>query len=132
MGVAIVEAGQFRSSLASQAGVIACIGAVIILSVALGARRQRTSSALWLSDNVAAVSGWRRSPGFALGVVVWIVLVLAVVGWDLSSFVAQAHDLPTLSGLAGRVTQFHVGRAVVFAAWVALGLGLGLGYRRPR
>jgi hypothetical protein len=61
--------------------------------------------------------------------------VLAVVGWDLNSFAHQAHDLPTLSYYTGRITRFAWGRALVFAAWLAAGVGIAVGYlveRVPR
>jgi len=63
-------------------------------------------------------------------VVVWVLLVLAVIGWDLNSFAHQAHDLPTLSYLIGRVTRWRWGRGTFFAAWLALGVGLAAGRRR--
>ncbi len=62
----------------------------------------------------------------------WIAVIFAVVGWDLNSFIHQAHDLPTLSYEIGRITRYAWGRAVVFALWLLAGSALVAGRRsRP-
>lgn len=61
----------------------------------------------------------------------WIVLIVVAIGWDGASFVAQQHDLPTLSRLVGAVTAWSWGRALLVVAWAAWGAWSALGFRRP-
>ena len=61
----------------------------------------------------------------------WALLIAATIGWDMTSFVEQKHYLPTLSRLFGAVTDHDWGRALLFAAWLVLGLYLALGRRLP-
>lgn len=84
-------------------------------------------SRAWLSSASEAVREWRRTLLFSAGVIVWVLLILAVVGWDLDSFVHEVHYLPTLSYEVGRVTRYQWGRALLFAAWLAAGIGLVTG-----
>ncbi|MGO9456031.1 MAG: hypothetical protein ACLP62_03135 [Acidimicrobiales bacterium] len=100
---------------------------VALATLIAGRGRQRATTGAWLTDAGRAVVGWRARPGYAAGVAVWAVLLVAVVGWDLNSFAHQAHDLPTLSYLVGRVTRFTWGRALVYAAWLAAGAGIAVG-----
>ena len=103
------------------------IAGVVLAALLAGRRRQRSTSGAWLVDAGRAAAGWREHPGYAAGVVVWAILLLAVVGWDLNSFAHQAHDLPTLSYYMGRVTHFHWGRALVYAIWLVAGVGIAAG-----
>ncbi len=105
----------------------ATIVAVAVATLVAGRGRQRATTGAWLTDAGRAAVGWRARPGYAAGVAVWAVLLVAVVGWDLNSFALQAHDLPTLSYLVGRATRFTWGRALVFAAWLAAGVGIAAG-----
>lgn len=98
-----------------------------------GARRQRLRSRAWAGSAWRAVGEWRRRPPVAVaGVAGWVVLAAAAIGWDLNSFIHQSHDLPTLSHFIGFVTGVPAGRGLLFAAWLALGGYLALGWRRPR
>lgn len=126
------EGLQWRQSAAAHWSVGLSVVAVVVLAVVLGRGRQAQRSRDWLSAAARAVAGWRRTRRLALGVAVWTVLIVAVVGWDLASFARQSHDLPTLSYQFGRVTRWHWGRAVVFAAWLAAGLGLAAACLAPR
>jgi hypothetical protein len=118
------EGTLWRQSAAAHWSVGLSIAAVVVLAVVLGRGRQAEGSGAWLSGAARAVAGWRRTPSLTTGVAVWAVLIAAVVGWDLTSFVHQSHELPTLSYQFGRVTRWHWGRALVFAAWLAAGLGI--------
>jgi hypothetical protein len=120
-----------RQSAAAHWSVAAVIAAAIVVTVVAGRSRQRTTSRAWLSSWRSA-TGWRERPVYAAGVGVWVVVVLAVVGWDVTSFAVQTHDLPTLSYFVGRVTRYEWGRAAVFAAWLAVGGYLAVGWRRGR
>jgi len=102
--------------------ILAAVG--VVAAVIAGWSRQRMRTRAWLSSTSRAVRGWRRAPLFSTGVVVWTLLILAVIGWDLNSFVHEVHYLPTLSYEIGRVTRYEWGRALLFAAWLAAGIGL--------
>ncbi|MGC9155525.1 MAG: hypothetical protein ACP5HZ_07740 [Ferrimicrobium sp.] len=60
---------------------------------------------------------------------VWVILVMAVAGWDFRSFLLEIPSLPTLSYLIGRVSRFATGRSLLVAAWLALGAFFVLGNR---
>jgi hypothetical protein len=120
------EGHQSEASAAAHRSVALVVLGVAIATVAVGHGRQRTTSVAWLIDAAHATGNWRARPLYAAGVVVWAVLLLAVVGWDLNSFVHQAHDLPTLSYYVGRVTRHTWGRAALFGVWLAAGVGIAL------
>lgn len=112
-------------------GVAVVVAVVAVATAAFGARRQRQSSRAWLSAGARAVASARSADRlYAAGVLSWLLVFAAVFGWDLFSFLSQSHDLPTLSYLAGRVTQFRAGKAVLFAAWMAFGGYLAVGWRK--
>jgi hypothetical protein len=120
----------------------ASVGAVILLlsatAILTGRSRQRAPSARWVRDAVdwavraVGPRGARPAGRAVLGVVGWTVLIAATIGWDLHSFVAQAHSLPTLSRLFGDVTRHGWGRGAMFAVWLGLGTYLSVGWRRTR
>lgn len=130
------EGLQSRQSAAAHwsVGVAIVLGAASV--VVAGRGRQPTTSGAWLASAARAARRWRRDPRYAAGVAVWTLLFLAVVGWDMNSFIHEVHDLPTLSYLVGRVTRFEWGRALLCAVWLAAGVGLVSGClvrrRRPR
>jgi len=125
-----------RFSAPSRWSVGSVIGVTVILSALVGRGRQRTTSTGWARRAAAVVAGWRpravAGPPLTavIGTVVWVALVAATIGWDLNSFVHEAHELPTLSRLFGGATDRMWGRALVFAAWVGLGGYLAVGARR--
>lgn len=125
------EGTLFRDSTAAHWSVGGAIAVAIVGGGLAGKGRQRTPSSAWLSGAAQAVAGYRRHPPTEVaGVVVWVVLVLAVIGWDLNNFVHQSHYLPTLSRLIGNVTRFDWGRGIVFAGWMGLGAYVAFGWRR--
>jgi hypothetical protein len=125
------EGRQHFGTGASQASVGAVIGAALGSAVLLGRGRQQHRSGAWLIEARPFDRGDRlRCPAQAGEVAVWIILLFAVIGWDLFSFVRQSHDWPTLSYLVGRVTRFDWGRAAFFAAWLGCGAYLAVGGRR--
>jgi len=126
------EGGLSQSSTAAHAGILAAIGVGFVSAVALGAGRQAVPSAQWARGPVAVRRHWVDSPAATLGVVVWVVLILAAIGWDLNSFAHQSHDLPTLSSIFGHLTSTRGGRATVVALWLVFGAALAAGWRRPR
>lgn len=126
------QGGWLRSSPDAHDSVLAVIGAMALLALVAGRRAQRAPSAQWLAGAGRAVRSWRTVPrGQLLGVAGWALLLGAFVGWDLLSFARQAHDLPTLSYMIGRLTRFRWGRAAVFFAWLLVGGYLATGGRRP-
>jgi hypothetical protein len=131
LAVAWWEGAQQRDSAAAHWSVGAVIALIGGLALATGWGRQRTSCGAWAGASIGAVRGWRtRRRSEVVAVAIWALLIVAVIGWDLASFVAQSHNLPTFSYLFGRITRWRWGRAVVFAAWVAIGSGLAVSCRR--
>ncbi len=126
------EGTVVQSSARAHASVLAVIGVTLATAGLVGRRQQRRRSADWARRAGAVLDpgGRRRPVALVVGTVAWAVLVAATIGWDLNSFVHQAHDLPTLSRLVGDVTRHDWGRALVFAAWLALGAYLAMGGRR--
>ncbi len=120
--------------MASHASILAVVAVVLTLALVSGRGRQRERSRTWARDAARALRGVTsaardRNAAFA-GALVWVLLVVAAVAWDAVSFAAQRHSLPTLSRLFGDVTDHDWGRAIVFAAWLVLGLYLATGSRR--
>jgi hypothetical protein len=129
----LYEGHRTTASTGAHLSVAVTVAVVVVAALVAGRGRQREPSRTWLAEARRAVSGRAHSdPATTRAVVAWVVLIAALIGWDLVSFLAAAHDLPTLSREIGRVTQTVAGRAVVFAAWVALGTWLGLGGRARR
>jgi len=120
------EGARSRDSAAAHDSVAAMVVAVAVAAVVLGRGRQRVGSADWLA---AARPRHVSRSRYEVGVAVWTVLLGAVVAWDLVSFIVQAHALPTLSYWIGHVIRYRLGRAVVFALWLGLGLYLAAGWR---
>lgn len=109
-------------SRAAHISIFAAIVCMFALALAAGRHRQSMSSANWL---LRVWTGVRhpstKSPVEIAGVLIWVVLVLAVAGWDFHSFLLEEHSLPTLSYLIGRISRFTLGRSVLVAIWLALG-----------
>jgi hypothetical protein len=124
------EGGLHQDQASAHWGILAVIGLVLVATVAAGVGRQATTSAAWLRGPVSLRRHYRADATAAVGAVGWSVLVLAVIGWDLNSFIHQSHDLPTLSSIFGHVTDSRVGRGCLVALWLALGTVLAVGWRR--
>ncbi|WP_298210949.1 hypothetical protein [Ferrimicrobium sp.] len=102
--------------------ILTAIIVMFVLAILVGRRHQRMSSRAWLSRTWASIRRpTQRPPLYLFGTVVWVMLVLAVAGWDFRSFLLELHSLPTLSYLIGRVSRFATGRSILVAAWLALG-----------
>lgn len=122
-----------RSSGAAHVAVLATVASGFAAALLAGRGRQRSPSGAWAGASWHAVAGWRRAPRARVaGVTGWIVLGVATVGWDLNSFLHQAHDLPTLSSLVGHVTGVPAGRGLLFAMWLVLGAAVVVVGRRAR
>jgi hypothetical protein len=106
------------------------IGLAITAAVLFGAGRQAVTSRAWVRGPFALSRHLDEDPAQSLAATVWTVLLVAVIGWDLNSFVHQSHALPTLSSIFGHLTSTHAGRAIVFAAWLLLGAAIAVGWRR--
>jgi|GEM_PF-1219341 hypothetical protein len=128
------EGLQGRYSTASHVSILATIALVLTLAAAAGRGCQRRRSRTWARAAWRAVraqlSRRRARSAAAAGALGWVVVISATVGWDAFSFAMQRHSLPTLSRLFGAVTDHEWGRALLFAAWLAFGLYLALGWRR--
>jgi hypothetical protein len=114
------EGVQHRDSTGAHAGVIVIVAVAVVAMIVAGVLRHRSAAA---SDPLMEADGsvTTRSRAMVIGSTVWVVLFAAVVGWDAFSFSQQSGDTPSMSQLIGHVTQFHVGRAVLFGVWVAAG-----------
>jgi hypothetical protein len=109
-------------SKAAHISILTAIVVMFALALVAGRYRQPMSTAAWLSRIGAAIrQPSTRSPVAIVGALIWLMLVLAVAGWDLHSFLLEQHSLPTLSYLIGRVSRFALGRSVLVATWLALG-----------
>lgn len=126
-GFAAWEGFQREASASAHWSVASTVAGVALVTLVAGRRRQHSTTGAWLADAGRSALAWRGRPGYSAGVAVWALLLLTTVGWDLNSFVHQAHDLPTLSYYVGRVTRFVLGRTFLFALWLAAGAGLALG-----
>ena len=94
---------------------------------------------VWLP---VAILVWRRSrrsgavppkpaPRSRRGGAVWIVLLGALLAWELVSYLSSPRDdHPTLSSITDSVMSTHPGRAAVFLLWLALGAALAVGGTR--
>ncbi len=127
------EGVQTRSSAQARWSVGAVIALVVVLALATGRTRQRRESRDWLSDSARAVRGGPGALGaYGAGIATWVAFIGTVVVWDLVSFLAQSHQLPTFSYFIGKVTGYQVGRAIAFWSWLLLGLALAIGHLAAR
>jgi hypothetical protein len=129
--LSVWQAGQSRHARTTHWAVALIVVAAVLTAAFIGRNRQRTRSGAWATDVVRGVRSWRQQPrATVISVVAWTTLVAAVVSWDLASFIAQSHTLPTLSYFIGHVTRYRVGRGVCFAVWLGVGAYLVAGWRR--
>jgi hypothetical protein len=69
---------------------------------------------------------WRRAA------VLWITALVVLASWELLAlFSSPRDDHPTLSYLADRIMSTHVGRSIIFLAWLLLGAALAVRPSRP-
>ena len=123
-----------RTAPAAHDSVLAVIALGVVAAVVLGRGRQRSRSGAWLLGGASTVARdlagrGRRSAAAVASTIVWILLIFAVIGWDLYCFSREVSYLPTLSRLFGDVTRYGWGRSLVFAAWLVLGACLAAGGR---
>jgi hypothetical protein len=63
-----------------------------------------------------------RAPMFHFAVVVWSAIAAAVLAWELLALRSSPRSQhPTISSLVETIEQHHVGRIVLFLAWLWLG-----------
>jgi hypothetical protein len=124
------QAQLSRDSAGAHWGVALSVVVVVTAAIVLGRRRQRQTVRGWLTGSVQVVRAWRAQPTTTIvSVLMWAVVIGGIVGWDLASFIAQSHALPTLSYFIGQVTRYRVGRGFVYAVWLGIGACLVAGYR---
>jgi hypothetical protein len=127
-GVLILSAWQaFLSRHSPGAHWSVALAALTVSGAAavLGHRRHHQSARRWLARSLLVVRTWRAQPRPAVvSTLVWTVLLVGVVSWDLVSFIFQSHALPTLSYFVGHVTRHRLGRGILFALWLGAGIYL--------
>jgi RsiW-degrading membrane proteinase PrsW (M82 family) len=104
------------------------IGAVVTMIV-LGQHRQRRTARAWASRTVEVGLRWRAPRALVVGALIWGLLIVGVIGWDLFSFVVQSSSFPTLSNFVGHVIRYRIGRGLLFAFWLVAGSYLVAGWR---
>ena len=127
------QAHLSRQSAAARWSVAIIVVVTFGVALVLGRGRQSYSTRRWAARNVLFVRTWRiQSPPVVISALVWTALIVAVVVWDLVSFVFQSHALPTLSYFIGHVTRYPLGRGLLFAAWLGIGTYLACARRTER
>ena len=127
------QAHLSRDSAAAHWSVAILVVVAFAVAVVLGRGRRRDSTRRWMARNLLFVRTWRTRPRpTVVSALVWTVLIVGVVAWDLVSFVCQSHSLPTLSYFIGHVTRYPLGRGLLFAAWLVVGAYLVSARRSER
>ena len=86
------------------------VAAVVVVAAALVHRRRtRTGTPV------------PRAKWFRTSAVLWCVVVVAVVAWELVALPRPRATHPTISSMIESVEQYHVLRLALFVLWVALG-----------
>jgi hypothetical protein len=102
----------------SPAAFRALLVAVVLLLVVAVVHRVR-------GGRRAADAATRAAPGFWAAVVVWSMVVIAVVAWELialRSLPRSAH--PTISSIVEGSEHHHIARLALYSVWVWLGWAL--------
>jgi hypothetical protein len=124
------QGGVSRDSLGAHRCVALLGIAAVVVMIVLGWGRQRQGTRTWAVTTARLILKWRSRPkASVVSILVWSVLIVGVVGWDLLSFAVQSPSFPTLSTLVGQVSRYPVGRGLLFAAWLAVGTCVVVGYR---
>ena len=90
----------------------------IVVALVLGARRR--------GERVEPEPTVPMDP-FERGTAVWVALLAALIGWELLAlFSSPREEHPTLSSVADTIMSVHIGRAAMFALWLAAGAALAL------
>ncbi|MGO8859295.1 MAG: hypothetical protein ACLQRH_00790 [Acidimicrobiales bacterium] len=141
MGYALLVAGAMalsawqaqltRDSSAAHWIVALVIVAATVVAIVIGRGRQRQTARAWVAGSVRAIRAWRsQSVGAVVSAIVWTVLIVGVLAWDLASFIVHSPRVPTLSYFIGHVTRYEVGRGLLFALWLGVGSYLVSAWRR--
>lgn len=133
LALSIWQAHLSRDSAAAHWSVALLVLTAIGAAIVLGRGRQLDTARRWAARNVLFVRTWRSQPRPAVvSALVWTVLIVGVVGWDLVSFLFQSHALPTLSYFIGHVTRYPLGRGLLFALWLGVGAYLASAQRAEK
>ncbi len=128
VGFSLWEGGQPFTTTAAHISIALAIVAIVITALVIGLKHQEATSMDWLRSTIRSIGRFAGRPNLqGWGVIIWLLLFLAVFGWDLNSFLRQQADLPTLSRIIGNLTKHYAGRTVLVTAWLAGGLYLVFG-----
>ena len=124
------QAGLSRDSLGAHRCVALLGLAAVAVMIVLGRGRQRQGARTWARTTARLIWKWRSQPkASVVSMLLWSVLTMGVIGWDLLSFAVQSPSFPTLSTLVGHLSRYPVGRGSLFAAWLAVGTCVVAAYR---
>jgi hypothetical protein len=133
VAISIWQAHLSRNAAAAHWCVALLVLTAIGAAVVLGRGRQHDTTRRWVAGNLHFLRTWRaQSRPAVVSALVWTVLIVGVVAWDLVSFVFQSHALPTLSYFIGHVTRYPLGRGLLFATWLVVGAYLVSARRTER
>ncbi|MHB8188963.1 MAG: hypothetical protein ACYDHP_00760 [Ferrimicrobium sp.] len=131
-GVAWWEGDQPWQSVAAHVSILMTIAVLLVAALVFGRGHQQLTNRQWLTSALRGIDNFLRRPRlYGVCVLIWLLLIVAVIGWDLHSFLLETHSLPTLSYLVGRITHSPIGRSIVVALWLAGGCYLVLADRAP-
>lgn len=89
---------------------LVAVGVAGVGTIVLGTRRRRP---------------FEPPAHYASGALIWGIGFALLVGWELAAYVQQPRaDHPTLSALVDGVIDWRPARALVFLAWIAIGVDL--------
>ncbi|HZD75158.1 MAG TPA: hypothetical protein VE776_14925 [Actinomycetota bacterium] len=123
-------ATTFRS-FTWQMRITTALPGVVLLAAAARDHRKRITLRAWLSEWRTVLGDShpslpvRSKVAWRAGTVVWSLLIAAISGWELMARLNSPRpQYPTISSMAGALTQSHAVRFLVFVLWLLLGRDL--------
>ncbi len=121
LGVGAVEAFARPFTVAADAATAVALAGVVVLGFAHRMRAGRLAA----GDGAASTAELRGRSSTGLSRLVWALLALGVVGFELAQlFMSPRSAHPTLSALLDPIGHSTAGRAIMFAVWLAAGIWL--------
>jgi hypothetical protein len=115
--VAVLAYGYWftdRQPFSGGASLALLVPVVVLIGIAETRRFRRRASARDVQT--------RRAPLRRLAIVAWSTVLTALTAWELLALRSSPRSAhPTISSLVESIEQYHVGRIVLFFAWLWLG-----------